>query len=140
MADARRIRVSRTAVAPVSRTDSKRMDALLTSLCDTAHQMKSLANSQAEEMAELMKLMGASRKTELQNDAGTAKIVTPAGRRTVTIDPVKFSEAVSADDFYACVSVGMEKAKKVLSEREIEKISTIKPAVPGDPKLVITPV
>lgn len=66
-----------------------------------------------------------------------AEIKTPMGRESREIDVKKFQKAVSADDFYACVKIGVTEAKKVLSEKELDKISKITPAKTGDPILKI---
>lgn len=138
---ARRIRVSRTAPTVIPAKDTRRMDELLTSLCSIEHKLKSLANTKQDEEAELLALLQKYKQTETHNKAGAAKVVIPAGRRKITIDPVKFRKAVDSDkDFFASIVVGMEKAKQVLSEKEIEKISTVTPATPGEPTLKVTPV
>lgn len=60
-------------------------------------------------------------------------------RASTTIDPKGFYDAVEEKDFFEAVKVSVTAAKKVLSEREIKKISTVvDPKVIGK-KLKITP-
>jgi len=115
------------------------MDELLASLCKLDHKMKSLAITQKAEMEELLYLMQTHHKVEVANAYGEAKVVIPAGRKSTWIDPKKFFKKVPEGDFFASITVGMEKAKKVLSEKEIASISTVTPAVPGEPALKIIP-
>lgn len=140
MVATRRIRVSgASAAGDVPAKAARRMDELLTSLCGIEHELKSIALRQQDEAAELQALMQKYHKTSQHNASGEARIEVWPGRKTVTIDPAKFAKAVSSEDFYACAKIGMTEAKKVLSEKEIERISTVTPPVPGDPKLKIIP-
>lgn len=66
-----------------------------------------------------------------------AEMKTPMGRESRTIDAKKFQKKVDPADFWSCVKIGVTEAKKVLSEKELDSISTVVPAVAGAPTLKI---
>lgn len=87
--------------------------------------------------AEIKRLLESAGMTGHTNGHYIAEIVTPMGRESREIDPKKFQKAVSPEDFWACIKVGVTDAKKVLSEKELDKISTVTPGKPGTPILKV---
>ena len=111
-------------------------------------ELHSIANARIELAAKTAELSGRERALFLDmkeshiglvdTELATAEVVTPVGRVVNVIDPKKFQEAVpSLQDFWDCVTVSITKAKAVLGEREIERISTSTPGATKPPELVI---
>ena len=63
---------------------------------------------------------------------------TPKGRVTNIVDPVGYQELVSSADFYDSISVSLTKAKKYLSGKQLEKITTVIPPEPKGETIKIT--
>lgn len=87
---------------------------------------------------EIEEVMVTSSLVQHSTPRGVANMVTPAGKASSYIPPAKFSALVSTDEFMATVSVPIGAAKKVLSEKEIDKIKVTTPAVTKDPVLKVT--
>lgn len=129
-----RIRRVRTEAAPRHAT------AIAEKLKSISELMVDIGKLTAEREAaerELEALLKSARLTHFDTPEATAAIVTPSGKSSTNIDASKFYEAVDEKDFWGCVTVSVTKAKAVLSEREIQAISTVTPATPGTPKLVV---
>lgn len=144
----RQIRTARTpAPRPAARTVRTVKRNYYGEVCD---QLQLIAELEAEEQdlsrrrqeleQGIRALMDAGELTEVDDGAFQAKITTPAGKASRTIDPDKFYDAVSTNDFWASISVGVTAAKQYLTDAEIDKISNVVPGVPGEPKLTISPV
>ena len=54
-----------------------------------------------------------------------AELVDTFSRESRTIDPQRFWNSINEDDFWKCISVSVTEAKKVLAEKELNKISTV---------------
>lgn len=67
-----------------------------------------------------------------------AKYAAPPTRATTTIDPQKFSDEVSPEEFWDCVSISVTKAREVMSERALQKVSTTTNPEPKPPVLTVT--
>jgi hypothetical protein len=63
-------------------------------------------------------------------------VETPLSRSSTIIDPTKFHAAVADEHFYNCISVSVTKAREVLGEKQIERISTTKNPEKKPPVLV----
>ena len=81
--------------------------------------------------------MIAAKMLTLDCDLATASITQSSGKSSVTIDPKKFYDKVSEEDFFASITVGMAKAKVVMGQKEIDRISTTVPGKAGPKKLSI---
>jgi hypothetical protein len=57
-----------------------------------------------------------------------AELVEAFTKESRFIDPQRFWNSVSEDDFWACISVSITEAKKVLAEKELDKIAKVTPA------------
>lgn len=69
-----------------------------------------------------------------------AKFVTEMTRASREVDIVKVRDALSEEDFMQVIKVQVTKLREVMGEREIDKISDITPAAPGETKFVVGPV
>jgi hypothetical protein len=65
------------------------------------------------------------------------KVERPKGRGLTVIDPAKYREKVSDDDFLASIKVQVTEAKKCLGERELQSVSTTTGGGIGDPRIAI---
>jgi hypothetical protein len=63
---------------------------------------------------------------------------TPKGRVTNIVDPVGYQELVSSADFYDSISVSLTKAKKYLSGKQLEKITTVIQPEPKEETIMVT--
>jgi hypothetical protein len=86
---------------------------------------------------QLEEQMVKAKMTTLECAEAIAAITRSAGKASTTIDAKKFYDVVDEDDFFACVTVGVTKAKTVLGQKEIDKISTKVPGTAGPQKLSI---
>jgi len=75
--------------------------------------------------------------TEWQGKLGKAEIVISKGRSSTVIHPAEFAELVDDEVFMECITVGVTKAKKHLSEKELKTVSTTTTAKDGDPTLKV---
>lgn len=115
---------------------------------DLKEKLNSLAKAEASLLAakatydklqeELLHAMQAAGQKEVKSGVYTATIVTPQGRSTRTIDVKKFQKKVTPADFYACISVSVTEAKKVLAEKDLNAISTTVEGKQGEETLKIT--
>lgn len=115
---------------------------------DLTEKLNSLAKAEAEAaravarykelQEEMLKDMKAAGVASVVSGPNTAEIVRPSGRSSRTIDVKKFQRKVSAADFYACISVSVTEAKKVLSEKDLNSISTVTEGKPGEETLKFT--
>lgn len=117
--------------------DSDLLNGYLNQIAENNEKLAQLQREQNDAMSLLFKTMKSNRLDEWETAKALAKIVTPKGRATNFIDPEKYAETVSEEDFYASVKVSMEQAKKYLSQKELEKITTTTPGKDGEPKLEI---
>lgn len=78
--------------------------------------------------AEIEDLMRKHRLSVVEGEDDTATMVESFTRQTRTIDPKKFRAKVVADDFWACVSINLAQAERILGEREINDMSDIVPS------------
>jgi hypothetical protein len=72
-----------------------------------------------------------------QAHGAVASMVASPGRASTEIDVVAFRAAVSDADFMSSISVGVTKAKKVMTDKELGKVSTKIPGKPGEPTLKV---
>lgn len=121
----------------IPEADRRKMDDLLQSIADAEHEIAVKTATKAEDEAELFKLMRTYKMDKLSIEDATAEVVTPTGRSSSVIDAREFHDLVEEDDFYACIDVVKNRAEKVLSTRELEKITETTPGKKGDPKLVV---
>ena len=57
-----------------------------------------------------------------------AELVDQFTKESRYVDPQRFYNAVHEDDFWPCISVSITEAKKVMAEKELNKIAKITPA------------
>lgn len=101
-------------------------------------EMSDLNVSLKENMEELEELMQEHRLSEVSAGKAHAALVRPAGKTQNIIDVKKFFKAVDEDDFFSAVSVLVTKAKELLGQKELDKITRSIPGKLGEEKLKIT--
>lgn len=87
---------------------------------------------------EITETMENGKLTEVFQGVLVAKYASPATRSSTVIDPQKFSDHVLPEEFWDCISISVTKAREVMSERELKKVSTTSPGEPKPPVLTIT--
>lgn len=130
-----RVRVRRGLV------DNKSKRLVQEKLEEVAEVMQLIADSQAELKvleAQLDELMRGSKIESAESVHAVAEMKRPQGRSSTYIDPKKFYDAVpTEDDFFAGISVGITDAKKILTEKEFNKIAETVPGKIKDPVLSV---
>ena len=101
-------------------------------------EMSDLNVALKENMEELEELMQEHRLSEVSAGKAHAALVRPAGKTQNIIDVKKFFKAVDEDDFFSAVSVLVTKAKELLGQKELDKITRSIPGKLGEEKLKIT--
>lgn len=110
-------------------TQVKAAAALQESIAARTDQLK----ERMQEIERLMKLCGL--QTYATHEGDEAFFETPEGRSTTVVDPRLFYNAVGEKNFWSAVTVGVTKAKEVLSGKELERIS--RKTIPGPKEPVL---
>jgi hypothetical protein len=131
----RRIRVTGSKGREKPLMDRDLLNSALKRIADNNAEIAELQREQAAITANLLKMMQANKLKEWEIKEAVAKIVIPQGRATNEIDAEAFYKLVSEEDFFDSIKVSMEKAKKHLGKKELEKITTTTPGKLGEPKL-----
>lgn len=134
MATIRRVRRVRS--APVD-AGSEEIDSLMKSIANAEDAITALSAKVKKETQRLYELLVVAKETTHQCGELVAGVVIPAGRSSTVIDARKFYNEVDEDDFFDSVTVSVTKAKQVLSERMLAKISKVTPGTPGEPTVKI---
>lgn len=111
---------------------------LLKSIANTEEKLAKLQATLQADLDLLEQTMKAGKLSQVSEGKATAAFVQSAGKAQNVIDPKKFFNKVDEADFFASVSVSVTKAKAVLSQKELDRITTKIPATPGEAKLKIT--
>lgn len=139
---AERIRVRKaaaTATPTITPLDKSRMTTLVNNISNHMLSVEALTAEINTMMPQLDELMSRFNMRQYAGTAGIAEYVAQQGRAVNTVDPAGYADLVSAEDFYASISVSITKAKQFLSERELKKVTTTIPAETKPPKLVVKP-
>lgn len=136
----RKVRTRRTRTPVAAKTPTKAQletaDAALTELRNLLLKQEIMAKKIAEEKETLKAFMEKHGIKEVIHDDIEAEIAVPTQRKTRTIDPRAFWETVDLEeDFFACVSVSVTEAQKVLSGKELDSISKFHTAKAKPPEL-----
>lgn len=91
-----------------------------------------------ETLEELEVVMKAGHLDSVSEGKAHATFVRPAGKTQNVIDARKFYDKVDEDDFFSAISVLVTKAKELLGQKELDKITTSIPGKAGEEKLKIT--
>jgi hypothetical protein len=111
---------------------------LLQSIAKCDESMAHLSSVRQEQYDKLSKMMMDAKVINVEVDGNVADIISEMGNAQNTIDPVKFYKAVQDEkDFFGCISVSVTKARSVLPERLLEKITVHTPGVSKGKRLVI---
>lgn len=114
------------------------MKDLLQSIAQLQEKAAEATRESAEKEATLFTLMHNGSVDRVEGEDAIAELTQSAGKATNIIDVKAFRKTVSDEDFLACISVGVTKAKEVLGQKELDRITTTIPGKTGDKKLKIT--
>ena len=128
MAQIRRVRRRRDTEAG---NHIAQIEALMKSIAIAEDTIADLDAKRKTELHRLHELMTRAKETSHECGELVAKRVTPAGKSSTCIDPYKFYKAVDEKDFFDSVVVSVTKARGVLSERALSKVSRVTPGVAG---------
>jgi len=134
----RRLRVKRQTTI-VSTSDKNKVKKLINLISDNIVVIETAQDFNKAAMKELDVLMHELHLNEFKATTGDAGYITPESRASSVIIPSSFKAKVTDEEFMECITVGKTKAKKVLSEREIEAISKSNKATKKEPVLIVTP-
>lgn len=137
----RRISRVRTEVAPEEKARQLRlMKEKLKSIAENQIEIDRLSKVVAGLTTGLMQDMKAGKLSHVENSIAFVDIVRSAGKASNVIDVKAFFKKVggATDDFFAAVSIGVTKAKDILGQKELDKITTTTPGKAGDEKLKLT--
>jgi hypothetical protein len=125
----------------VVKKDFTKLDALMQDYVTAENSAAIAARKMKEAMSAIRDEMSRNLVTEhVSGGAGIkAELFRSAGRATSTIDPQGFRKLCKDDkDFYACVKVGIMDARKVLPMRQLDTITSVTAAKPGEEQVKIT--
>lgn len=137
----RRISRVRTEVAPEEKAKQLRlMKEKVKSIAEKQIEINRLTALVAGETTELMRAMKAGKLSHVETSVALVDIVRSAGKSSNVIDVKAFFKKVggATDDFFAAVSIGVTKAKDILGQKELDKITKTTPGTPGEEKLKVT--
>lgn len=132
-------RISRVRTPAAAKKTKHEMQETLKSIAKMQATIASLESNIAPLLESLQKDMEAAKLVFLECDTATADIVRSAGKSSNVINAKKFFDKVEEDDFFACATISVTKAKEILGQKELDKITKKTPGTPGEPKLKVTP-
>jgi len=113
--------------------DTKAIEDLMQSIAKSEDTIAVLSAQVKTDLASLTALMQKAKQTTHFCGELVAEVVVPSGRSSTTIDPRKFYLAVDEGDFFDAVTVSVTKAREILPERALAKISKTEAGKPGEP-------
>lgn len=134
----RRVRVTRPSGLVIPASDKARMQDLVRAIALIDRDTERMAKERAEKLNQLHRLMLVFKQNTVEIEEAVASLFTPKGRAQSRIDPYQFASLVEEADFYACVEVIKARAEKVLSGKELDRITDTTPGRPGDETVKIT--
>lgn len=135
----RRVRPrARRSTVSAGPTHEQQVQDLLKQYKALEEEMEPIMAAMAELKTSMAELMESGGLEEVVHGLYQAKYAAPATRATTIIDPQKFSDEVSSEEFWDCVSISVTKAREVMSERALKKVSTIITPDPKPPVLTVT--
>ena len=131
-------RVRAGAALPTDPAKTAKAKRLLKSISNLENEIGELNASLKGIVEELEVLMKESHLSRVAEGDAVAEFVRPAGKAQNIIDARKFYAKVDEDDFFSAISVLVTKAKEILGQKELDKITTTIPGKTGEEKLKIT--
>lgn len=132
----RRIRgVSKATQSTLHEKRAKELLQLISNIEVEISELQDALKANLEELESEMKEGGIDKLTK---GNATATFVRSAGKSQNIVDPKKFHSCVDEKDFYSAISVSITKAKELLGQKELDRITTTIPAKVGEEKLKIT--
>lgn len=135
----RRVRVSR---APSTTASKKALQDIEACIDEYVKADMALIKAKAlmdEKLKELESMMTANHLKKHMTAKGVAEYVAQRSNSSTYIDPKKFKELVTEEEFFSSVTVGVTAAKKVLAEKSLNKCSTVTPGVKKPDVLKVRP-
>lgn len=124
-------------VVKVLASDVEKMQASLKSISTNEDKIAKLVAEIAEAKTNLFKTLKTYKLEKFEDATLLAFIERAKGRAVSTIDVEGFKDLVSDEDFIACVKISQTEAKKVLSGKELDTVTTTVAAKLGDEQLVV---
>lgn len=118
----RRVRVRGAKGGSLSEDTRHNLDGFVNQISKDLNKQTTLSLRIAMNMERLEELMKEKKVSSWEADLGDAKTVTPTTRAANKIDVKKFAKAVNQKDFSESITVPMANAKKVLAEKDLEKV------------------
>ena len=129
-----RTRITRPRTNDAKQVASERLNDLASEIKDIESQMAVLSASLQEKYKESENLLAAEGVSEHPvPGVGTHKMVVPRSNAKTEISIRGFRDLVSEDEFLDAVSVTKANAQQVLSNKQLESISTVTPGAKKDP-------
>lgn len=133
---ARRIRT-----VPAAKVDNtEAIQKQLQTIAKIDRQMEDLLRNRAAAEEEVKVLFAAGADEVVSDGIYEVKEVTPQGRSSTTVDPLKFKKVAGEEAFWKCCKVGVTEAKTFLSEKEMTRVTTVVEGKPGKTEVVISKI
>lgn len=130
-----RTRLRRKAATPtvIPEVRRKKMLTIAKETEDKMLQILEIQNDIAENHRKMLEYMEEFNDKSLPAEYGTFAHDIPKGRGSTVIHVAEFKEMVTEEEFIECATIGVTKAKEVLSAKELANVSTTTPGKPGNP-------
>ena len=135
-----RVRIRKNKVSHLGSTDKAELTKKVNTIVKAqiaAKEATILAKRKTEELQELMDSLGVTQHT---TDKGVAEYYTPAGKATRTVDVTALKSMVTQEDFLNTVTAPIGKVKKILTDAELGKITTVREPAKKEPVLRVLPL
>lgn len=134
----RRVRIKRQTTI-VTASDRNKIRKIVDKVANNLLDIQEATEENKTAMVELDMLMSHLSLKEFQAEQGKAEYITKETRATNTIDVPEFRDKVTEEEFMECITVGITKAKKVLSGKELDSVTKKGKSVSKPPVLTVTP-
>lgn len=133
-----RLKIQRKSAKTKTIVASKKMRDLLDEIATVQNLIKTYTAQVAKDSEQLMTYMQEAGLLEIITKNAKGVIEIPMGRTTRVVRPLDVKRLVPEKDFLAAVSISITAAKKILSEKELEKVVTVTAPRAKDPILKVT--
>lgn len=120
------------------KSHSTALEAAVDSLFTRQEQIKQLEASIKYDLKTLEDEMDRLGIQKIESQSAVAEFQASKGRATTVVNSVAYvTRYQPGTPEFDAVTIGITKARELLSKKEFDKLATIIPAKPGDPKLVV---
>lgn len=102
---------------------------------DMSLRIQEISNDIAANTEKMLAYMKEFNDKTIPAEYGNFEYDIPSGRGSTVVHLAEFKERVTEEEFMECVSVGVTKAKEVLSAKELKECSTFTPGKPGEARV-----